>query len=204
MLAKLQARLKELTGEIDAITAKDDLSAEDLATLEAKTAEIEDDPGRLAEVLELVDAAPGRFFGYVHFSATHHPYPPDGRDPDYMEQFGFAYDEEARQQAGADFTTPDVKNAILQGDLRLEPDDERFLHLVYEATLRHVDRDLFGALIEGLKKRGVYESTLIVLTADHGEELYDLEGYAHQVLFSTRRYKQCGARFQAAQAIEHG
>nr|ACF98051.1 putative nitrite reductase [NAD(P)H] small subunit NirD [uncultured bacterium 888] len=31
-----------------------------------------------------------------------------------------------------------------------------------------------------------------------------LEGYPHQVLFSTRRYKQCGARFQHAEAIEHG
>lgn len=42
MLAKLQARLKELAGELEAITAKDDLSAEDLAILETKTAEMED------------------------------------------------------------------------------------------------------------------------------------------------------------------
>ena len=31
-----------------------------------------------------------------------------------------------------------------------------------------------------------------------------LEDYPHQVLFSTRRYKQCGARFRHAQALEHG
>ena len=31
-----------------------------------------------------------------------------------------------------------------------------------------------------------------------------LEGYPHEVLFSTRRYKQCGARFQRTEAIEHG
>jgi DNA-binding Lrp family transcriptional regulator len=31
-----------------------------------------------------------------------------------------------------------------------------------------------------------------------------LEGYPHQVLFSTRRYKQCGARFQSVEAIAHG
>ena len=31
-----------------------------------------------------------------------------------------------------------------------------------------------------------------------------LEGYSHALLFSTRRYKQCGARFQPAEAIAHG
>lgn len=31
-----------------------------------------------------------------------------------------------------------------------------------------------------------------------------LESYPHRVLFSTRRHKQCGARFQHAEAIAHG
>lgn len=31
-----------------------------------------------------------------------------------------------------------------------------------------------------------------------------LEDYPHQLLFSTRRYKQCGARFRHAEAVEHG
>ena len=41
------------------------------------------------------------------------------------------------------------------------------------------DRELFGRVVDGLKDRGLYDSTLIVLTADHGEELYDHRGYAH-------------------------
>lgn len=140
---------------------------------------VKGDDNRLEKTLECVEQAPERFFGYVHLSATHHPYPSDGRDPAYMAEHGFPYDEDKRQAAGVDFTTPDIKHLILDGDVRLEPKDVDFLHLVYEATTKRVDDELFGELIDGLKEEGVYDSTMIVLTADHGEELYDHEGYAH-------------------------
>ena len=142
-------------------------------------ADVSSDLARADAVLDAIDDADRRFFGYVHFSAVHHPYPADERDPDYMKQYGFAYDEVARKAAGVDFTTPKVKDAILSGKLTLEPDDARFLNLAYEATLRYVDRELLGTLVDGLKKRGLFDSTMIVLTSDHGEELYDHEGYAH-------------------------
>jgi len=143
-------------------------------------AETKGDASRLEKLVGLIDDAPGRFFGYVHFSATHHPYPPHKRDADYMRQFGFPYDEPARREAGVDFTTADVKFRILRDGLKLARQDVRFLNVIYEATVRRVDRELFGALIDALKERDLYDSTLIVLTADHGEELYDHQGYAHQ------------------------
>lgn len=142
-------------------------------------AEVAEDDDRATTVLEQIDGADGRFFGYVHFSATHHPYPEKKRDAEYMARHGFPYDEPARQATGADFTTPAVKHAILEGSVTLEPDDVRFLNLVYESSLVRCDRDLFGRLIDGLKERGLYDSTMILLTSDHGEELYDHRGYAH-------------------------
>jgi len=42
----------------------------------------------------------------------------------------------------------------------------------YEAILRYVDHEI-GRLVDGLKKRGLWEKTLLVLTADHGDEFYD-------------------------------
>jgi len=142
-------------------------------------AEVKNDDDRAEKVLELIDDAPGRFFGYVHFSATHHPYKEDDRDSEYIAEFGFPYDEESRRAVGVDFTTPAIKHDILEGKTTLEPDDVRFLNLVYESSLKRCDRELFGSVVDGLKERGLYDSTLIILTSDHGEELYDHRGYAH-------------------------
>ena len=42
----------------------------------------------------------------------------------------------------------------------------------YEAIARYVD-DEIARLVDGLKKRGLWEKTLFVLTADHGDEFLD-------------------------------
>jgi len=138
------------------------------------------DPGRVEALLDLAERS-GRkpFFGYLHLNACHHPFKPRERDRDYMSMFSFDYDEEARQRVGVDFTTAEIGDAIGSGSLDLEPDDVRFLNLVYEAQLRSVDRRLVAPLLEGLRKRNMYENTLLLLTADHGEELYDHQGYDH-------------------------
>ena len=84
-------------------------------------AEVKNDDDRAEKVLELIDDAPRRFFGYVHFSATHHPYKEDDRDRAYLERFGFEYDEPARKAVGVDFTTPAIKHDILEGRRRSSP-----------------------------------------------------------------------------------
>ena len=54
---------------------------------------------------------------------------------------------------------------------------ERLLGL-YDGEIRFWDRH-FGRLIESLKRRGLYEDTLIVVTSDHGEEFADHGGFWH-------------------------
>ena len=39
--------------------------------------------------------------------------------------------------------------------------------------------DHVRTIIEGLKSAGRYDDTLLIISADHGEELYDHGGYAH-------------------------
>ncbi len=141
--------------------------------------EVASDGKRVEKVLELIGRAEAPFFGYVHLAGTHHPFPPNGRDPGYMERHGFPYDEPARIAAGVSFQTADTKDRILEGKLRLEPDDVKFLNLIYDATTRRVDEKFVARLIEGLKELKVYDNMLLILTADHGEELYDHAGYAH-------------------------
>jgi arylsulfatase A-like enzyme len=48
----------------------------------------------------------------------------------------------------------------------------------YFDEIVYTDRS-FGRLAEGLKKRGLYDNSVIVFTADHGEEMYDHKGWWH-------------------------
>ncbi|MCU0223916.1 MAG: sulfatase-like hydrolase/transferase [Acidobacteria bacterium] len=134
---------------------------------------------RVDRVLEIVSRAEPPFFGYLHLAGPHHPYPPSSRDEAFMQRHGFAYDEKARIAAGVNFHTHEVKDRINTGGLRLTPDDARFLNLVYDAATRRVDEKFVSELVSGLKRLGVYDNTLLIVTADHGEELYDHAGYAH-------------------------
>ncbi len=143
--------------------------------------EIGGDESRARATLALA-SAPGPFFGYVHLAGSHHPFPPKQRHSGFMQRYGDPaatdYDEAARIEAGVDFTTPETQDAINEGRLTLEPEDVEFLNLVYDAELRLTD-DNVGAIIEGLAADSLYDNTLLIISADHGEELYDHDGYGH-------------------------
>jgi arylsulfatase A-like enzyme len=131
--------------------------------------------------LSLAEAADGPFFAYLHFVACHHPFPPETRDEEYLSAYGFDYDEAARKAEGIDFTRATLYQDIGDGEeyLQLEPEDVRFLNLLYESQVRFVDRTIIRPFLDGLRERGLHDDTLIAITADHGEELYDHGGFAH-------------------------
>ena len=52
------------------------------------------------------------------------------------------------------------------------------LHHLYEGEVAYLDEHL-GVLFDDLKRRGVYDKTLVVLTADHGEEFHEHGGWWH-------------------------
>ncbi|MBI2893158.1 MAG: sulfatase [Deltaproteobacteria bacterium] len=52
------------------------------------------------------------------------------------------------------------------------------LRELYDGEIRYWDHS-FGTLIAGLKRRGLYENTLIVVTSDHGEEFAEHGGFWH-------------------------
>ncbi len=137
------------------------------------------DGGRISKLTELIQDLDSSYFAYVHQNACHHPFEPKDRDPEFMAEFGFAYDEEARSAAGVDFTSSETHFAIRKQGLQLTAEDVRFLSLVYDAKLRKVDRDTVAPMIEELRRAGRWDRTLFILTADHGEELYEHRGYAH-------------------------
>jgi arylsulfatase A-like enzyme len=85
------------------------------------------------------------FFAYVHYMGAHLPYEAPG--PRRVERA--------------------AQLAMSRGDLPLAADA---LRAEYLAALRHTDGQL-AALLRLLDERGLADRTLVVVTADHGEEL---------------------------------
>ncbi|MBL8058070.1 MAG: sulfatase, partial [Anaerolineales bacterium] len=52
------------------------------------------------------------------------------------------------------------------------------LKRLYDGEITHLDQHL-GELFTGLQQQGLYDDTLIVFTADHGEEFYEHGGWWH-------------------------
>lgn len=52
------------------------------------------------------------------------------------------------------------------------------IRALYAGEVKYFDEH-FGRLLQGLKQRGLYDDSLIVLYSDHGEELHDHDGWWH-------------------------
>jgi len=103
------------------------------------------------------------FFVWYHTTIVHQPYrPPAEALPDTRENLE---------------KSPGIK-AVLNGAIvpygstQFSPEDKPVLDILYNEELKRVDR-LFGQALEILESAGRLNQTLVVLTADHGEELLD-------------------------------
>lgn len=61
---------------------------------------------------------------------------------------------------------------------RPDPADVEYLKATYDAEIRYMDAEM-KRLFDWLKETGRYNNTAIVLTADHGEEFYEHQGWWH-------------------------
>lgn len=76
----------------------------------------------------------------------------------------------------------DVWNRVMWGQLEwrgkvTEPYLRSFVDQ-YDTAVRY-SLDELGGLFDHLRDRGIYEDSLIIVTSDHGEELYDHQGFGH-------------------------
>ena len=69
-------------------------------------------------------------------------------------------------------------DAVMTRHLRLDAADLRHLDALYDAAVMGSDR-LAGELLAGLRQNGSLEHTLVLVAADHGEELYAHNGYLY-------------------------
>jgi len=107
------------------------------------------------------------FFMYVHTTDPHAPYLP--RSP-YRERFAAATDP-------AIGLHPAVES-LTRGRTVAGPGVRQGLMDLYDGEIAFNDEH-FGRLLDRLESEGLYDDTLIVLTADHGEEFEDHGRWEH-------------------------
>ena len=68
-----------------------------------------------------------------------------------------------------------VQKLILRGknpEFEMDRGQLQWMYRSYYGTVSHVDREI-GLILDALKERGVHENTIIVFTADHGDQLME-------------------------------
>ena len=122
-----------------------------------------------------LDAHGGRrFFAYLHFREPHSPYDPE---PPFDTRFGpdGPIPKSARRPPG-DSWIVDVN----QGRRTLTPAEADHLVRLYDGNLAYADHEV-GELRRALEARGLWDKTVVIVAADHGEALLDHGWIGHNV-----------------------
>ncbi len=115
-----------------------------------------------------------RFFMWVHYRDPHTPYlvPESYKDLFTSDQLADAHDHRTIPiDASAPFGAMTANEAVY------ESQDLDFLVAQYDAEIRHND-DSLGALFAKMDELELWDNTLVVITADHGESLWE-----HDLIF---------------------
>lgn len=108
-----------------------------------------------------------RFFCFLHYMDPHNPYDPPPFRPEPQDP-----DSPTAWQEG------NVR-ALIAGQVEVKTaDDLERINRFYDEEVRYVDRQI-GLLLARLKHRGLLENTVVLISADHGEELHDRGNWGH-------------------------
>jgi arylsulfatase A-like enzyme len=137
-------------------------------------------PARAEELLysltKWISKKKEKFFAYVHLGDLHWPVDPPNN---YRDFFG-----DVENLRGID--RPNFREAReLNGDKFGERRKNSML--LYDNTLRYVDCAI-ERFYSGLKDMGLVDSTILVITADHGEEFWEHEELEARSFYALRGY----------------
>jgi len=117
-----------------------------------------------------------RFFLYLHLADTHTPHSPD---PDQLARLGGVRPVDFHERGLEGLSSARLQSMRSQGVLPpLLPEHKAWVQDVYDASVATGDAWL-GKLLERLEELGLDESTVVLVTSDHGEELLDRDRVGH-------------------------
>lgn len=109
------------------------------------------------------------FFLYVHTWGAHEPYEPPG---DFRKRF-------ASGVKHVDVHSAERMNELAARNTRVTENLIEDMISLYDAEIAFSDYN-FGALLEELKQKGLYEESLIIFVSDHGEAFYEHKFFGHR------------------------
>lgn len=171
---------------------------EALATESARPAEVSVSSFVTDHVLEWIDRQDEPWFAHVSYLRPHPPY-------DAAGEFSQWYDP---ADVPAPITPADTRHA-LHDQLMAHPqlrapggDDLRRLRAAYYGMISEVDHQL-GRVWQHLHATGAWDDTLIIVTADHGEQLGD-HGYIQKAGFFEESHHILGIVRDPSRPTGHG
>jgi arylsulfatase A-like enzyme len=119
------------------------------------------------------------FFLWLHYIDPHDPYDPPDRflKKSFNTQFRKPFAPHNPWHLRGDHTDPQDLD-LRTGLFHLTFEDRAFLKYLYEAEVRYVDEKV-GELLRLIEDKGLEERTLVVFTADHGEEFWEHDDWGH-------------------------
>lgn len=127
------------------------------------------EPVQEREVERWLDKYAGRpFFLWIHLEGPHLPYNPRSPYDRMFTPTGLPLPLPVRERLKPFLWDPMAPKA----ELTLSRSDQRALVSLYDGKIRKTDQEV-REFVESLKRRGLLEHTIVVVTADHGEELFD-------------------------------
>jgi len=113
-----------------------------------------------------------RFFAYVHVREPHFPYDPE---PPFDTRFG-PEGPIAKQRRREDGWIKDIN----QGRRQPSPGEIEHLVRLYDGNLAFADQEV-GRLRIALEAEGLWDRTVVIVAADHGEALFEHGWIGHNV-----------------------
>lgn len=146
-----------------------------LATLRKGTATARQINGRVTHWLDRHSRAP--FFLFVNYMDAHWPYlPPPPYDTIYPGK------------GGSNLSKFQMRRIVMGRKRSLTDQELAGLLSQYDGEIRYLDSEL-GRLFDHLRRRGLYDSSLIIVTSDHGEYFGE-----HQLVFHGRELYEGGVK----------
>jgi arylsulfatase A-like enzyme len=129
-------------------------------------------------------------FLHIGFLGPHEPYDPSSRFLEYYEDSQIpvpSRDSSEIENMPAEIFALNERLETAEGDSVIRTSratDNSIIRMRkhYYANISQIDEQI-GEIIEALKKAGVYESSLIIFTSDHGDNLFD-----HNLLYKGDLY----------------
>ncbi len=109
------------------------------------------------------------FFLYYHYRNLHLPYSPS-------QDYENLYTPRGYDASGfmAEKVAAIRKNVTIPlGSVILNKKDEAWINGLYDGQIREMDETFFRPLMAHMKRLDLQENTLLIITADHGEELME-------------------------------